>query len=41
MTKDQNHLKKVAERRGILKWMRAVGVEKSAAIRAQLLDRFL
>ena len=35
------HLQIIAQRRGILKRMRAVGVEESAAVRAQHLDRFL
>src|ERR1035438_3780397 len=39
--KDQEHLEQVRERRGVLEGVGAVGVEESAAIRAQHLDDFL
>src|SRR5579859_1027841 len=38
---DREHLQEIAERRGILKWVRAVGIHETAAVGAQHLDGFL
>src|SRR5215510_15116522 len=38
---DREHLQQVRERRRVLVWVRAVGVEEAAAVRAPLLDEFL
>ena len=41
MAEDGNHFQIIAQRRGILERMRAVGVEETAAVGAEHLDRFL
>ena len=38
---DQHHFKEIRERRGILKRVRAIGVEKAAAVSSELLHDFL
>src|SRR5579864_1228069 len=38
---DGKHLQKVAEGRGIFKWVCAIGIHESAAVGAQHLDGFL